>query len=433
MESRFLHGIGFVVKASDARLTPMQLYVFNSILRIFGKDVKENIFVLMTFCDAEKPVVLSALKEAGIPYHGKEFKFNNSALFAEKDVKKEEDKDDSDEDDDDIDGSCFNSSFFKLGMKSFTKFFKRFEKAEARSLQLTKEVLEERKRLEVLIQDLRGQIVAGIGKIRELQEENKVLNQHKADIEASKDFTYTVTVTYQVGKDTKKRVTNCISCGVTCHFDCACNKDKHNCRVMKNKFCTVCPRKCHHTKHVNQLFYYEPVQEEEERTYEDLKARYDDATSKLTQSELVLRGLNNDIVRVKEDVIAKVKEAHKTLQRLEEIALNPDRLSETDYIELCIKSEKLEAKPGWQERINYFEDLLDQNECITSVKDLPLSNISDTAEFKTDHADQHHKLIKSPSMHDIPKSQTSENLCLLLYQESPNEHTISGPVLEPGT
>ena len=37
----FLHGIGFVVKASDGRLTPMQLYVFNSILGIFGRDVEE--------------------------------------------------------------------------------------------------------------------------------------------------------------------------------------------------------------------------------------------------------------------------------------------------------------------------------------------------------------------------------------------------------
>ena len=50
-------------------------------------------------------------------------------------------------------------------------------------------------------------------------------------------------------------------------------------------------------------------------------------------------------------------------------------LSESDYIRLCIEAEKQEAKPGWEERIKYFEDLLIQNKYISSVKDLPRSNI----------------------------------------------------------
>jgi GTPase SAR1 family protein len=184
-----LHGIGFVVKASDNRLTPMQLYVFNSILSIFGRNVKDNIFVIITFCDAEKPIVLSALKEAHIPYTGKGFKFNNSALFADK----EREDDDSDDDDSD-----FNSSFFKMGMKSFKQFFKQFEKAEPKSLQQTKDVLEERKQLEIIIEGLRYQIVHGIGKLTALQQEQTALSRHQADVEANQNFTYTVTVTQYI-------------------------------------------------------------------------------------------------------------------------------------------------------------------------------------------------------------------------------------------
>ena len=59
---------------------------------------------------------------------------------------------------------------------------------------------------------------------------------------------------------------------------------------------------------------------------------YDD-TSKCNQSKRILSGLDNELERV-EDVMATVKQAHKTLQRLEEIALNPDPLSESDYIRL---------------------------------------------------------------------------------------------------
>ena len=62
---------------------------------------------------------------------------------------------------------------------------------------------------------------------------------------------------------------------------------------------------------------------------------YDDA-SKCNQSKRILSGLDNELERVKEDVMTTVKQAHKTLQRLEEIALNPDPLSASDYIRLCI-------------------------------------------------------------------------------------------------
>ena len=39
-----LHGIGFVTKACDERLTITQKYVFQSILAIYGKDIEGNIF-----------------------------------------------------------------------------------------------------------------------------------------------------------------------------------------------------------------------------------------------------------------------------------------------------------------------------------------------------------------------------------------------------
>ena len=365
-----LHGIGFVVKASDGRLTPMQQYIFNSILSIFGRDVEDNIFVMITFCDAEKPLVLNALRAAAIPFRGNGFKFNNSALFADNGACNDGDT----EDDDDFD---FNSNFWKMGMKSFKNFFKNFEMAEAKSLQQTKEVLEERKQLEILIQGLRQQIVSGMGKLNELQQEEKVLSQHKEDVEANKNFNYKVTITEQVKIETSKRVTNCVACSFTCHKNCVYNKDKNNCRVMKKEHCTVCPGKCHYHLHINNPFYYETVLKTVTRMYDHLKERYEDATSKLSQSEAVLCGLRRELEQVQMDVMATVRKAHGTLQRLEEIALNPDPLSETDYIRLCIETEKREAKPNWTKRIQYFEEMLLQGKCISSVKELPLINASD--------------------------------------------------------
>ena len=50
-----LHGIGFVAQASLPRLTPTQKHIFTSVLSIFGKDIVDNIFLLVTFADANNP------------------------------------------------------------------------------------------------------------------------------------------------------------------------------------------------------------------------------------------------------------------------------------------------------------------------------------------------------------------------------------------
>ena len=62
-----IDGIGFVAQASLPRLTHTQCYVFDSILSTFGKDITDNIFMMLTFADAKKPPVVEAIKAANIP------------------------------------------------------------------------------------------------------------------------------------------------------------------------------------------------------------------------------------------------------------------------------------------------------------------------------------------------------------------------------
>ena len=128
-----LHGIGFVTQAPLARLTMTQRYVFDAILSVFGKDVADNIFLMITFADGKQPPVLDAVRAACVPYQAS-FKFNNSALFASKSADDE-----------------FDSMFQKMSTKSFAEYFKQFSNAQAQSLQLSREVIQERETLEVTI------------------------------------------------------------------------------------------------------------------------------------------------------------------------------------------------------------------------------------------------------------------------------------------
>ena len=49
-------------------------------MKIFAKNMEDNIIVIATFADAGEPQVLNAIKEAKIPINHVS-KFNNSALF----------------------------------------------------------------------------------------------------------------------------------------------------------------------------------------------------------------------------------------------------------------------------------------------------------------------------------------------------------------
>ena len=156
-----LHGIGFVTQAPLARLTPTQRYVFDSILSVFGKDVADNIFLMVTFADGKQPPVLDAARAAGVPFSSY-FKFNNSALFASNQT-----------------NDVYDWMFWRMGKNSFKNFFHQFSRAPTRSLQQSREVLQQRERLELTIQGLLPQIRAGLAKIDELRQERQLQKNHE--------------------------------------------------------------------------------------------------------------------------------------------------------------------------------------------------------------------------------------------------------------
>uniref|UniRef100_A0A3Q3EIC0 Fibronectin type-III domain-containing protein n=1 Tax=Labrus bergylta TaxID=56723 RepID=A0A3Q3EIC0_9LABR len=148
-----IDAVCFVAQASLARLTPSQKYVFDSGLSIFGKDIAENLRVLVTFADVQCPPVLEVIKAAdvpcpktedGLPIH---FKFNNSALFAENRSSGRGMREGV---------GSFDEMFWCMGTDSMPWFFDALNQIQAKSLTMTKEVLKERKQLENSVEKLQG-------------------------------------------------------------------------------------------------------------------------------------------------------------------------------------------------------------------------------------------------------------------------------------
>ncbi|XP_013928539.1 PREDICTED: uncharacterized protein LOC106554410 [Thamnophis sirtalis] len=132
--------ICFVAQAFLAHSTHAQKCIFDSMLSMLGKDVKDNVQLLFTFSDGGTPPVLEALKEADLPCAQDEsgiplyFRFNHSSLFAPREH-----------------GGSHNAAsemFWKMNTESMKNFFDSLEMLETKSLTMTMEVLKKRQELE---------------------------------------------------------------------------------------------------------------------------------------------------------------------------------------------------------------------------------------------------------------------------------------------
>ena len=104
------------------RLTSTQTYVFETIQSIVGKDASQNIFLLVTYADANKPPILNAIKSANMKYN-KHCAFNCAALYKVKVISSSTCSDDDDDDDDDNDDDL-DKMLWKRGGKETLSFLK---------------------------------------------------------------------------------------------------------------------------------------------------------------------------------------------------------------------------------------------------------------------------------------------------------------------
>ncbi|XP_048825996.1 uncharacterized protein LOC125704467 isoform X2 [Brienomyrus brachyistius] len=372
-----IDAVCFVTQASLARLTPAQKYVFDSILSIFGKDIADNIQMLVTFADGQKPPVLEAINMSGVPCPKTKngipvhFKFNNSALFADNSNSVNSD-DENEEDGDDN----FDKMFWRMGVKSMKKFFVSLtcmKTVKTKSLRLTTEVLKERKKLETAVTGLQPQIRAGLAKLDEIKRTQQIIQEHEAEINTNKNFEFEVEVTKPVQvsiKGSGQYITNCQQCFVTCHYPCTISddKDKARCAAMNSKGnCTVCAGKCRWYVHFNQKYRWEYKKVKERRTSEELKAKYEQAFGKKISAEEIIKTQEEEIQYLQDIVLQLMETSQRCLARLQEIALKPNPLSTPEYIDLLIKSEKAEAKPGFLQRIQSLEAMKEQAVIIQKV------------------------------------------------------------------
>ncbi|CAH2281718.1 hypothetical protein XENTR_v90027103mg [Pelobates cultripes] len=344
------HGINeidavcFVVKASDERLTPVQRYVFDAILGLFGKDIEKNIIFCVTHCDSGIPKVLASVSELSVPcakdIYGNAiyFEFNNS-------------------------DSSLNTSEAKDNINLGTK-----------SVILTREVLKEREALQIVLECLVQSIEEVMLKTHEKERIVNILKQHGADIERNGHFEYEEKETRKKKIETETDATNCSECDSTCHHPCLVPHDAfiYFCEIFYwNSTCRICEH--NKSSHRREKFKWQKEVVTVKKSYAELKQKYEKAQSEKMSVEMICEKLNSERQEAELKGIRLTEKARDCLQRLREIALKPDPLSTADYINLLIINEKSNRKPGFTERISSLENLQNQMTIRKGLESVPVT------------------------------------------------------------
>ena len=104
--------------------------------------------------------------------------------------------------------------------------------------------------------------------------------------------------------------------------------------------CRECEGKCPHNAHTNVSYYYEAELQKTQAILEDVKKHFEEAKGRKATATDVFAQLHSELNATEARVKAMVSEIAGSLNELQAIALNTDRMSQISYIENLIEQEK---------------------------------------------------------------------------------------------
>ncbi|KAM8743843.1 uncharacterized protein AB9X84_018049 isoform 2-T3 [Acanthopagrus schlegelii] len=344
-----INAVGLVLKAAENRLSDRLMYIFDSVVSLFGKDMEQNIVALFTHSDGLMPEnALKALEAANIKC-AKDEK-NQLVHFLFDNCQHEDRTEDTEE---------LQQAFTRTtkGLKKFTDFL---EKMRPQQLKTTVEVLKSRIKLTACIKNLEERIQLTELKQREIQQTQEALKKHEEEMKNDEEFTVEVDEVYKEKQTINKgllsflyeRAVCCTVCEENCHHPgCTVAWYPKHCDVMKDGRCTSCSGKCPVSDHVKENWIYVTKTRRVKKTLQDVKKKYEKQKSDF---ESLLKDLKEQMRELEKDKDQMLDETFHHVVKLEQIALKVDSLSTHVHLDFLI--EKMKEK-GDTEKIQKLEEM----------------------------------------------------------------------------
>uniref|UniRef100_A0A3Q0S309 Septin-type G domain-containing protein n=1 Tax=Amphilophus citrinellus TaxID=61819 RepID=A0A3Q0S309_AMPCI len=374
-----LHTVGLVMKASDNRLSDRLMYVYDSVVSLFGENMEKNIVALITHSTGGPPEnVLHALEAAKVkcaknekqqPVH---FLFDN----CQHKPRNEETKDNL---------RCS----WDLTEKGIGQFIRFLERSRHQRLMKTLKVLKKRIRLTACIQNLQERIKLTELKQREIRQIQDALKKHDDEMKRNEKFTVEID---EVSKHKEaidggmwgvvffEGAVCCTVCKENCHYPgCTLAWKPEHCEVIKKGQCTSCTKKCPASDHVKENWRYVTKTIKVQITKEEMKDKYDRNKSESENKSSLLENLENEMENLTAEKKRLLDEAYKNVVKLELIALKVDSLSTIVHLDFLIEKVKEERDT---EKVQKLEEMRSRVDEGTRAKMMHLYQIFTSEEGK---------------------------------------------------
>ncbi|XP_040915513.1 uncharacterized protein LOC121195881 isoform X2 [Toxotes jaculatrix] len=347
-----IHAVGLVVKATENRLSDRLMYIFNSVMSLFEKNVKNNIVALITHSDGTEPEnVLQALEAAKIKCATDEKNQPGHFLFNNQQSK------------DRLKGRKFLEQADEISVRGMREFISFLETSQPQTLEKTVQVLNEHVRLTACIQNLEERIRLIKLKQTEIRQTKEALKTHEEEMKTNKDFTIEVDEVYKEKQEISggmwglfyEAAVTCNRCEETCHYPgCTVAWYPNACEVMSGGCCTVCSNHCHHSNHVKEKWIYVNKTRKVQKTIYQIKEKYEKNKSEKEEKKSLLENLEQEMKTLTAKKDQFLEESYQHLLSLEKIALNVNSLS--THVHLDILIEKMEER-GDREKVQKLEEM----------------------------------------------------------------------------
>ncbi|PAA57762.1 hypothetical protein BOX15_Mlig023044g1 [Macrostomum lignano] len=363
-----LHGICFVLKASQYKRTDSQITVFKEITSLFGEEIEQISLPVLTYTGGYANFAHPDLKDGNVAYR-KFFKFNSGVLYS-----------------DNVDsGSSKRDSNLSLKTKleekmqldakarawdedehSYLELFEAMEKTRIgvrlRSKQKAKDSPSNPRQLEVSLALLMKELTETLEKLAIFEKELELVSKTAGNPGKTK---FLVKIMQNSNSELPRNqvAINCKKCNMTC---CILERSAHwRDQPQQEIDCTACPGGCSLSEHKPGKKYLETVEKEEERTAETITRRY---PGKRRRKQVESR-LKVDIDEHREHLSNSLVKMHKCMQVLEQLAHRQYLLSTADeYVEELINKQKQEEQRDWQTRARLLRDAKKSVEEITQIR-----------------------------------------------------------------
>ncbi|XP_038136604.1 uncharacterized protein LOC119780592 [Cyprinodon tularosa] len=347
-----LHAVGLVMKASGNRLNDRLMYILNSVMSLFGKNIEDNIITLITHSNGRTPKNVLQILEVSTIKCAKDEK-NKSVYFLFNNCQSE----DRTEEEEYLEGAY---KVTEKGVKEFTAFL---EKSQPQKLKTTVDVIKERIKLTACIQNLQQRFTEAEEKQNQIRQIQHNLMKHKEEMEKNENFSFEVEESYKVKEYIKnekwiKDVLHdgamcCTRCEENCHFP-GCNwaPTPALCEVIKDGHCIVCTGKCPTSDHVKENWRYVTKTRKVQTTANERKRNYEKSKTEKENNSSYLESLETKMKNLTAEKSQLLEDSYKHITRLEKIALKVDSAATLVHLDFLIekmreigmkdKAEKLE-------------------------------------------------------------------------------------------